>query len=217
MKSRNLKILALAALPLACGPALARHGFRPHRPHRIPPQLLLPNPVQPFVPEIFVPEGPVSQPPAPMSLPPLDYGGASPPLPGGMVMTITKILSEDAKTNNAPAKSEIGRPRQAAEQLAACWSPPVPERGNTVEITIRFGFDSSGLVQGSPRITYVKAAPGISVDAVRDSIAAAIKACTPMHFTDAMAAAIPGYPLSVRFIGRRADEDAKPRQPRPTR
>jgi hypothetical protein len=137
-----------------------------------------------------------------------------------MVMTITKILSEDAKSapqaDDTPAPPKIERPRQAAEQLAACWSPPVPARGDTVEITIRFGFDSSGLVQGSPRITYVKAAPGMSDQAVRDSIAAAIKACTPMHFTAAMAAAIPGYPLSVRFIGRRADENAKPRQPRPT-
>jgi hypothetical protein len=130
-----------------------------------------------------------------------------------MVMTVTKILSRDAKTNDAPATSEIGRPRQAAEQLAACWSPPVPERGNTVEITIRFGFDKSGLVQGSPLVTYVKAAPGMSDEAVRDSIAAAIRACTPMHFTAAMAAAIPGYPLTVRFIGRRADEDGTRRTP----
>jgi hypothetical protein len=142
-----------------------------------------------------------------MNLPPLYYGGASRPLPGGMVMTVTKILSKDPKSKDPPATSEIRRPRQAAEQLAACWSPPVPERGNTVEITIRFGFDKSGLVQGSPRITYVKAAPGMSDEAVRDSIAAAIKVCTPMHFTAAMAAAIPGYPLTVRFIGRRADDD----------
>jgi hypothetical protein len=216
---KSLKIIALAALALACGPALARHGFRPHRSLRIPPQLLVPN-VQPFVPEIFVPEGPVSQPPEPMSLPPLDYGGASPPLPGGMVMTITKILSEDAKrspqADDASTLPKIERPRQAAEQLAACWSPPVPARGDTVEITIRFGFDKSGMVQGSPRITYVKAARGMADEAVRDSIAAAIKACTPLHFTAAMAAAIPGYPLSVRFIGRRTDEDAKPQQPRPT-
>ena len=227
MKFRNLKILALAslALALACGPALSRqvfrpqvlraHLFRPHRPFRIPPPLLLPAP-EPFVPEPFVPEGPESAPAAPMNLPPLDYGGASPPLSGGMVITITKLLSEDPKSDDrAPAISEISRPRQAAEQLATCWSPPVPPRGDTVEITIRFGFDKSGLVQGSPRVTYVKAAPGMSDEAVRDSISAAIKACTPIHFTASMAAAIPGYPMSVRFIGRRADENASPRETPP--
>jgi hypothetical protein len=137
-----------------------------------------------------------------------------------MVITITKILSEDPKTrpksDDAPAKSTISRPRQAAEQIAACWSPPVPPSGETVEITIRFGFDSRGLVRGSPRITYVKAAPGMSDEAVRDSIGAAIKACTPMHFTAAMAAAIPGYPYSVRFIGRRADESGTRNDSGPT-
>jgi len=220
MGSRKLKILlktflSLVALALASSPALARHGFRPHRPFRIPPPLLSPIPVEP--PEPFIPEGPASEPSAPMSLPPLDYGGASPPLPGGMVMTVTKILSEDPKTSpkadDAPASSTISRPRQAADRLAACWSPPVPPRGDTVEITIRFGFERSGLVKGSPRITYVKAAPGMSDEAVRESIGAAIKACTPLHFTAAMAEAIPGYPLSVRFIGRRADESGAPRTP----
>jgi hypothetical protein len=137
-----------------------------------------------------------------------------------MVITITKILSEDPnthpKSDDAPAKSTISRPRQAAEQIAACWSPPVPPSGETVEITIRFGFDSRGLVRGSPRITYVKAAPGMSDEAVRDSIGAAIKACTPMHFTAAMAAAISGYPYSVRFIGRRADESGTRNDSGPT-
>ena len=217
MGSRSLTLLfSLAALALACSPVVARHGFHPHRPPRFPIPFS-PTPVQP--PEIFVPQGPVSQPPTPMSLPPLNYGGASPPLPGGMVITITKILSEAPKTHpksdDAPAKSTISRPRQAAERLAACWSPPIPPHGDTVEITIRFGFDSSGLVRGSPRITYVKAAPGMSDAQVRESIAAAIKACTPLHFTAAMAAAAPGYPMAVRFIGRRADENGTQREPQP--
>jgi hypothetical protein len=215
MASRNLKIfLALAALALASSPALARH-FRPHRPPRFPPQLLSP-PIPAEPPEPFIPEGPAISPSAPMSLPPLDYGGASPPLPGGMVMTVTKILSEDPKTLPAADLTQpapgIARPRQAADRLGACWSPPVPPRGDTVEITIRFGFDKSGSVVGAPRVTYVKPAPGISDQQVRDSLNAAIKACTPMHFTAAMAAAIPGYPISIRFIGRRADESDVPRQ-----
>jgi hypothetical protein len=209
MASRSLKIIfLLAGLALAAGPALARHGFRHHRPFRFPPPIILPTPVQP--PEPFVPQGPASEPPAPVNLPPLDYGGASPPLPGGMVMTITKILSDKPANDITQPAPSIARPRQAADQLAACWSPPVPPRGDTVEITVRFGFDKSGSVIGAPRVTYVKPAPGISDEQVRDSLKAAIKACTPMHFTAAMAAAIPGYPLSVRFIGRRSDEKPTP-------
>ena len=56
-----------------------------------------------------------------------------------------------------------------------------------------------------PRITYLKPGQGASAEEVRDSILAALKACTPLHFSASMAASMPGYPLSVRFIGRRGE------------
>jgi hypothetical protein len=137
-----------------------------------------------------------------MSLPPLDYGASPPPLAGGMTITETRVLPGETQSGNGPDSPPIGRPKQAADRLAACWSPPAPPHGDTVEVTIRFGFDRTGAIMGAPRITYVKTAPGITGAEIRDSIAAAIRACTPMHFTGAMAEAAPGYPLSIRFIGR---------------
>jgi hypothetical protein len=143
----------------------------------------------------------------------------SPSLPGGMMITVTKTLSDTPATEAAPAQGTgretnrdaagdkpIDRPKQAAEQLASCWSPPLPARGQTVEISIRFAFNRQGGVQGAPRITYVKAGQGMSADAVRRSIAAAIRSCTPLHFAASMAESMPGYPLSVRFIGQRAQD-----------
>jgi hypothetical protein len=122
-----------------------------------------------------------------------------------MTITINKTFSDRNDDHPPQAPKPITLPRQAAQQLAACWAPPVPERGDTVEVTLRFGFNSSGSVLWPPRITYLKPGQGASAEEVRDSILAALKACTPLHFSASMAASMPGYPLSVRFIGRRGE------------
>lgn len=123
--------------------------------------------------------------------------------PRGLMITIAKTLLERPETEGAPAPPTIDRPRQAAERLAACWSPPLPPQGATVEITIRLGFNNRGEIMAPPRITYVKAPHGTSVEDVRASIYAAIKACTPLRFSAAMANGMPGNPVAVQFVGRR--------------
>ncbi len=101
---------------------------------------------------------------------------------------------------------------QAAAQLAACWSPPLPPEGETVEATIRFSFNSRGtIIGGAPRVTFIKASAGQSGEQVRDSILAAVRDCTPLRFSASMAESAPGYPLSIRFIGRRPDENQGPK------
>jgi hypothetical protein len=123
-----------------------------------------------------------------------------------MTITVDKALSDPPAPDEARASAPIGRPVQAARELAKCWAPPLPAKGETVEVTIRFGFDRGGSVRWPPRITYVKAPEGTAPEIVRQSILDAVKACTPLRFTPSMAASVAGYPLSVRYIGRRADE-----------
>jgi hypothetical protein len=211
------RIATLAALTIALAthqalaepprPVPARLHVHHRRPFRVPPPFLFNNALPaPAAPEPFVPSEPAFEPGAPMGLPRLDYGAPPPPLAGGMTMTETRLLPGELQSGNGPDSPLIGRPKQAADRLAACWSPPAPPRGDTVEITLRFGFDRSGAIMGAPRVTYVKAAPGVTDSEVRESIAAAIKACTPMHFSDEMAQAAPGYPLSIRFIGRNGED-----------
>lgn len=123
-----------------------------------------------------------------------------------MTITVTKLLHDDRDKDVARSTAPIDRPKQAADQLAACWSPPLPPKKDTVEITLKFSFNGRGEIMGAPRTPYVKAAPGISADTVRESLRAAIKTCSPLRFTKSMAASAPGYPLSIRFIARRADD-----------
>jgi hypothetical protein len=210
--------LALAATAIECEPALAWRNTRPHRPlldyrNHLPYRdriLLLPPPGiingNNAFPETNGSLLPVVPPYEPQTAPGPFYPNQAPSLPQGMVITVNKFLSDKTKPDDQQSSAPINRPKQAAEQLATCWKPPLPDRGNTVEVTLRFGFDSKGDVLWPPRITYVKAEQGLSADDVRKSILDAFKACTPLHFSSSMAANMPGYPLSVRFIGRRADE-----------
>jgi hypothetical protein len=165
-----------------------------------------PPPLAPSAPALLPPVAPPAEPlggsPAPRGL---AYPRPAPTLPQGMTMTIDKIFSDKADAGPKPASHSIVLPRQAARQLAACWTPPLPERGDTVEVTLRFAFDRGGSVLWPPRITYVKPGQGASAKEVRESILSAFKACTPLPFSASMAASMPGYPLTVRFIGRRGE------------
>ncbi|HVO32632.1 MAG TPA: hypothetical protein VMU17_01875 [Elusimicrobiota bacterium] len=214
----DFRLAALAALAgaglLHSGASLAEAGLhhqklghpRPFAIHRRP--FFWPQP--PFPPEIDLP--PISRPPSietplPSQPAPQEQPLAPPPpLPSGMVITVEKTLPGQADASDERNQSPVSRPRQAAERLAQCWSPPEPASGDTVEVTLRFGFNSKGEILPSPRITYVKAGKGVEPEAVRESILAAVKSCTPLHFTPEMAANIPGEPLAVRFVGRRREK-----------
>ena len=156
---------------------------------------------------------PYSPPPSPRAAPSWSHGLTTPSLSQGMAITVTKALSEKFEPSAKPSPLPINNPRQAAHEISICWNPPLPARGETVEVTIRFSFSKSGTVVWPPRITYLKATQGASMEVLRASILDAIKACTPLPFTASMAANMPGYPLSVRFIGRRADEAEDRRRP----
>ncbi|MDI9847140.1 hypothetical protein QM467_03580 [Rhodoblastus sp. 17X3] len=221
MTSVRLKAIVFLLLASIAGPAMGERGshlsrgYRPHFPHRNFPRVL-PGPT--IVPNIILPAPPAGMPMAP-DMPPASgsapfrepsYSGVAPSLSQGMVMTIDKIVSDQHGPEDARSSSPVTRPIEAARALAKCWAPPIPAKGETVEVTIRFGFDSGGSVRWPPRITYVKAAQGSSQDVVRTSILDALKACTPLNFTKSMAASAPGYPLTIRFIGRRGEDSQSP-------
>ncbi len=218
-----LAVLALAA-PLRAEPwPVARHG-RHHEPHRafhhhgrFHRGFFFPPPYQPFPlvsPEPYSPPSPGLE----ISPPARHKGGRGAParllpfalplaLPQGMAITVRKELHEGGE-GGVRSSPLIERPVQAAAQLAACWSPPLPPEGETVEATIRFSFNRRGtIIGGAPRVTYVKAGSGQSAEEVRASILAAVRDCTPLRFSDSMAESAPGYPLSIRFIGQRAGEN----------
>ena len=73
-----------------------------------------------------------------------------------------------------------------------------------MEYTVVFAFRRDGELIAPPRVTYSTHDVPVEVrDTYRDSVNAAFKRCTPMHFSNGMAGAIAGKPIAIRFIDDR--------------
>jgi hypothetical protein len=107
----------------------------------------------------------------------------------------------------------VGAPAQAAEPqrplvtrvhgiatgVAACWRPPHDDD----QVTVRASFTREGAVIGEPRIVFVQSSGGRADDPeLTDSMKAAIRDCTPLHFSARLGSAIAGQVLDIRFVGR---------------
>ncbi len=95
--------------------------------------------------------------------------------------------------------------------LRACWvPPPKDEARHGMEYTIRFAFKRDGEIVAPPRVTYASHdAPADVRDIYRDAVNAALKRCTPLHFSDGMGGAVAGRPIAIRFVDNRTVDKAK--------
>ena len=95
--------------------------------------------------------------------------------------------------------------------LRACWvPPPKDEARHGMEYTIRFAFRRDGEIVAPPRVTYASHdAPADVRDVYRDAVNAALKRCTPLHFSDGMGGAVAGRPIAIRFVDNRTIDNAK--------
>jgi hypothetical protein len=89
--------------------------------------------------------------------------------------------------------------------IRGCWEPPPPDKARPgMEYTVMFAFRRNGELMGPARMTYVTHdVPDEVRDAYRDAIDAALKRCTPMHFSIGMGGAVAGRPLFIRFFDDR--------------
>jgi hypothetical protein len=93
----------------------------------------------------------------------------------------------------------VTRVHGIATGIAACWRPPHDDD----QVTVRASFTREGAVIGEPRIVFVQSAGGRADDpGLADSMKAAIRDCTPLHFSARLGSAIAGQVLDIRFIGR---------------
>jgi hypothetical protein len=95
--------------------------------------------------------------------------------------------------------------------LRACWVPPPKDAArHGMEYTIRFAFKRDGDIVAPPRVTYASHdAPADVRDVYRDAVAAALKRCTPLHFSDGMGGAVAGRPIAIRFVDNRVVDNGK--------
>jgi hypothetical protein len=95
--------------------------------------------------------------------------------------------------------------------LRACWVPPPRDEARPgMQYTVRFAFKRDGDIVAPPRVTYASHdAPPDVRDIYRDAVAAALKRCTPLHFTDGMGGAVSGRPIAIRFVDDRTADTSK--------
>ena len=141
-----------------------------------------------------------------------------PPIGQDLRLTIVSTDESAAQPERLEAVGEDKPPldtiRDMFAALRACWVPPAKEEAHRgMEYTIRFALKRDGTMIAAPRMTY--ASHDVSTQtrtAYRDAIDAALKRCTPLHFSGGMAGAVAGRPIAVRFVDDRTiDHEPKVR------
>ena len=150
-----------------------------------------------------------------------------PPLGEDLRLTIVSSDDTDRADNNAAQNDQAGDQsggenatasdhpldsiRDMFAALRACWvPPPKDEARHGMEYTIRFAFKRDGEIVAPPRVTYASHdAPADVRDIYRDAVNAALKRCTPLHFSDGMGGAVAGRPIAIRFVDNRIIDKAK--------
>jgi len=148
-----------------------------------------------------------------------------PPLGEDLRLTIVSTDDKPPDNNAGMAKSDRAGGENANAHpldsisamfaaLRACWvPPPKDEARHGMEYTIRFAFKRDGEIVAPPRVTYASHdAPADVRDIYRDAVDAALKRCTPLHFSDGMGGAVAGRPIAVRFVDNRTVDNAKSQQ-----
>ena len=140
-----------------------------------------------------------------------------PPIGQDLRVTIVSTDDDDQSTGPGAANQTDDKPDKTAEEkpldsisemyaaLRACWTPPPKDEGRRgMEYTIRFAFKRDGDIVAPPRRTYSShEAPDEVRDAYRAAVDAALKRCTPLHFSAGMAGAVAGRPIAMRFVDKR--------------
>jgi hypothetical protein len=141
-----------------------------------------------------------------------------PPIGEDLRLTIVSTDDEPAGNNSGVAKNDQagGENETAADHpldsisamfaaLRACWVPPPKDEARPgMEYTIRFAFKRDGEIVAPPRVTYASHdAPADVRDVYRDAVNAALKRCTPLHFSNGMGGAVAGRPIAIRFVDNR--------------
>jgi hypothetical protein len=131
-----------------------------------------------------------------------------------IVSTDEDALRTENREVNAADDHTLNTIRDMFAALRACWvPPPKDEAHHGMEYTIRFAFKRDGTMIAAPRMTYSSHdVPSTTRDVYRVAIEAALKRCTPLHFTDGMGGAVAGRPIAIRFVDDRTiDQQHVPR------
>jgi hypothetical protein len=140
-----------------------------------------------------------------------------PPIGQDLRLTIVSTDDNDQRTTPGATDQNADKAENPADKkplnsilemyaaLRACWTPPPKDEGrHGMQYTIRFAFKRDGAIVAPPRRTYSSREASDNVrDTYRDAVDAALKRCTPLHFSVGMGGAVAGRPIAIRFVDER--------------
>ena len=119
-----------------------------------------------------------------------------------------------ACATNAAAQApqgQINTLNELGAALRACWTPPSLDRSRAgMHVTVQMSFRRNGELFGKPKITFESS--GASDDerlAYRIAVAAMLKRCASLPFTDALGNAVAGRPFTMRLVDDRKLKQAE--------
>jgi hypothetical protein len=109
------------------------------------------------------------------------------------------------------APAQLNTMKDMGTALQACWVPPPIEQARPgMQITVMMSFKRDGALLGQPRITFeTTGATDDERQAYRLAVAAMLKRCTPLPFTEALGNAVAGRPFTMRFRDDRKLKEAE--------
>ncbi len=126
------------------------------------------------------------------------------PFPFGEGLRLT-IQAKSDGAQAEPPNGKLNTIQDVFAALRACYvPPPAGESKQGTQMTVVFSFKRDGEIFGEPRFTF--ATPGISTDvkaAYQRAVAAALKRCNRLSFTDKLGGALAGRPFAIQFIDSR--------------
>jgi len=125
----------------------------------------------------------------------------------------TTLAIEIRGMNANPARPNalVNNLQELAAALAACWSPPPPDRERgPVDVIFQVSFKRSGELFGKPRIVeFARAVTPEERGRYYAAVAEAIDRCSQMPFTEQMGGAVAGRVFRVNFIDARNRKQAE--------
>jgi len=100
--------------------------------------------------------------------------------------------------------------RDVGLALETCWEanqPPLAQARPGMNVTVMLTFNKKGELLGEPRFTHVTPEASQETRALYEqAVVAAINACTPLPFSEALGNALAGTPKVMPFIDRRNEK-----------
>lgn len=128
-----------------------------------------------------------------------------PPRRAWIVAALTGLVLWSPCVTAAADDVKIDTLKQMFAALGRCWrSPNLPQGSAGLQITVMVSFRRDGSILGRPRITFeTPEASDADRLAYRVAVMETLQRCTPLPFTEGLAGAMAGRPITMRFDDRR--------------